>query len=471
MYQKKTNSQNICIILLDCIAITLSFLISSYIRNPELVSFFGRSAVLGVVGSFLLSYLLLFLFVNLNRQVMRRNFIQELTSVIKINACIMIMTTYILFFVRIVLDFSRAVFIIFFIIDTILMLLLHQLFKWYLSKVFSKRKGSTQLMVVTTRNKAEMVMHGIADETHWDYNVTSIALMDRNEIGSSINQIPVVADRDSLVEYCRQSSIDEIYFYVDHIEEETYTDLIETLFSMGITIHMNIDLFRIDIGAQRTLTKVGNFYAVTFAYKILPMHKLMMKRLMDILGALVGIVFTAVLTIFLAPVIKLESKGPVFFAQKRVGKNGRIFKMYKFRTMYQDAEERKKQLMDQNEMNGLMFKMENDPRITKIGKFLRKTSIDEFPQFFNILKGDMSLVGTRPPTLDEFEKYKNYHKKRLSFTPGLTGLWQVSGRNDITDFEEVVKLDVQYIDEWSLGLDVLILLKTVSAVFHGSGAK
>ena len=171
------------------------------------------------------------------------------------------------------------------------------------------------------------------------------------------------------------------------------------------------------------------------------------------------------------PMIKLESPGPIFFAQKRVGRNGRIFKMYKFRSMYADAEERKKELMAQNEMNGLMFKMENDPRITKTGDFLRKTSLDEFPQFINILKGDMSLVGTRPPTLDEFAQYSPYHKKRLSFRPGLTGMWQVSGRSDITDFEEIVKLDVEYIDNWSFWLDIKILLKTFLEVFTQKGAR
>ena len=169
--------------------------------------------------------------------------------------------------------------------------------------------------------------------------------------------------------------------------------------------------------------------------------------------------------------IKLESPGPIFFAQKRVGRNGRIFKMYKFRSMYADAEERKKELMAQNEMNGLMFKMEDDPRVTKVGKFIRRTSIDELPQFFDVLRGDMSLVGTRPPTVDEFRQYEGYHKRRLSMKPGMTGMWQVSGRSDIEDFEEVVKLDLEYIDNWSIGLDFKILFKTIAVVFHHGGAK
>ena len=196
-----------------------------------------------------------------------------------------------------------------------------------------------------------------------------------------------------------------------------------------------------------------------------------MKRLLDLVGALVGCVFLGILTVIVGPMIKLESPGPIFFAQKRVGRNGRIFKMYKFRSMYADAEERKKELMAQNEMNGLMFKMEDDPRITRVGRFIRRTSIDELPQFFDVVRGSMSLVGTRPPTLDEYRQYESHHKRRLSMKPGITGLWQVSGRSDIDDFEEVVKLDVQYIDNWSIWMDIYLLFRTVGVVFDRKGAK
>ena len=180
---------------------------------------------------------------------------------------------------------------------------------------------------------------------------------------------------------------------------------------------------------------------------------------------------TIVLTPFVALAIRLDSPGPIFFAQTRIGKNGRRFKIYKFRSMYVDAEARKKELESQNEMQGLMFKMENDPRITRVGKFIRKTSIDELPQFFNIVKGDMSLVGTRPPTEDEFEQYNSHYRRRISMTPGLTGLWQISGRSDIVDFDEVVKLDLEYIDNWTVWLDIKILFMTVGAVLKGRGSK
>ena len=196
-----------------------------------------------------------------------------------------------------------------------------------------------------------------------------------------------------------------------------------------------------------------------------------MKRFFNILGGIVGLAVTGILTLFIAPAIKLDSPGPVFFSQTRVGKNGRRFRIYKFRSMYQDAEARKKDLLKQNEMNGLMFKMEDDPRVTKVGAFLRKTSLDEFPQFLNVLKGDMSLVGTRPPTEKEFEQYNEHYRRRISMTPGLTGMWQVSGRSDITDFDEVVRLDLEYIDNWSLTLDLKILLQTVGVLFSHRGAK
>ena len=209
---------------------------------------------------------------------------------------------------------------------------------------------------------------------------------------------------------------------------------------------------------------------LTTSIKFADTRQLFIKRLLDILGGTLGILCTAVLTVILGPIIYIQSPGPIFFSQERVGKNGRKFRIYKFRSMYPDAEERKKELMKKNKMQGFMFKMDNDPRVTPIGRFIRKTSLDEFPQFFNILKGDMSLVGTRPPTVDEYEKYERHHKVRLAAKPGLTGLWQVSGRSDIVNFEEVVALDKKYIEEWNIGLDLKILCQTVKVVITGKGS-
>ena len=236
---------------------------------------------------------------------------------------------------------------------------------------------------------------------------------------------------------------------------------------MGVVVHLHLNTLENYKDFDMSLGKLGNIPVATFANRFYDYKELAFKRAIDIVGSLVGICIMLVAMIFVVPAIKLESKGPVFFKQKRVGKNGRYFYVYKFRSMYMDAEERKKELMAQNEMQGLMFKMKDDPRITKVGKFIRKTSIDELPQFINVLKGDMSLVGTRPPTVNEFKQYQGHHKRRLSMKPGITGMWQAYGRSTVKDFEEIVKMDLDYIDHWSLGLDMKILCRTVVAVFQG----
>jgi exopolysaccharide biosynthesis polyprenyl glycosylphosphotransferase len=209
---------------------------------------------------------------------------------------------------------------------------------------------------------------------------------------------------------------------------------------------------------------------LTYHAKAFDAQQLFLKRMLDILGALVGLLLLTVLYPLIAVAIKLDSPGPVFFRQKRVGYNGRLFTCRKFRSMVASAEKQKLALSDRNEMNGALFKIRDDPRVTRVGRFLRRTSLDEFPQFWNVLVGEMSLVGTRPPTRDEVEQYENWHRRRISIKPGLTGLWQVSGRSQIGNFDEIVRLDLKYIDNWSLWLDLKIILKTVYVVFTRVGS-
>ena len=273
-----------------------------------------------------------------------------------------------------------------------------------------------------------------------------------------------------MLEYIRRNVVDEVFVHLSSQTNLPINKIIKELEVMGVTVDLNINVFEMEIPVQREIERIGNYYTVSFSPKIHSFKQIFFKRVMDIVGAIVGLLITGIVTVFLAPALLIESPGPLFFSQVRVGKNGRRFKIYKFRSMYMDAEERKKELMSQNEMEGLMFKMENDPRVTKVGKFIRKTSIDELPQFWNILKGEMSLVGTRPPTEDEFLQYEGYHRRRLNMTPGLTGLWQVSGRSDTKNFEEIVAMDVEYIDNWSLKEDIKILFKTVGVVLKGKGA-
>ena len=364
---------------------------------------------------------------------------------------------------------SRGVYFCIALVNMCLYFGMHIIIKYYLLHVYRNKRANNQVFLVTTAERVEEV---IADADHsgdWIHRLASIAIIDENQIGKWYHGVPVVATYDNMFQYVKEQIVDEVFISVPYETGDSLAEVVNRFEDMGATVHVTIEILNKFDDYHKTFNMLGNIPGVTFSNQSYDWKMLMIKRVMDIAGSIVGLVITAVVTVFLAPPLLIESPGPLFFAQKRVGKNGRFFKIYKFRSMYKDAEERKKELESQNEMNGLMFKMKDDPRITKVGKFIRKTSIDELPQFFNVLKGDMSLVGTRPPTVDEFKQYESHQKRRLSAKPGITGLWQVSGRNEITDFEDVVKLDVQYIDNWSLGLDIKIILKTIKVVFEKGG--
>ncbi len=265
------------------------------------------------------------------------------------------------------------------------------------------------------------------------------------------------------------SVIDEVYFALPRgdgkstVAIDPFLDQVE---NHGKTskIILNINENRL---SKCEFARLENFPLVVLHPIAIDPDQLLIKRLIDITGATVGIAVNILLFPFIGLAIKLTSPGPIFFCQLRVGQNGRRFNLYKYRSMFQDAEAQKQKLLGQNELNGAVFKLSNDPRITPVGKFLRKTSLDEIPQFWNVLIGDMSLVGTRPPTPNEVKEYGLHHHRRLSIKPGITGLWQVSGRNKITDFDEIVKLDTQYIDQWSLSLDWKILGRTFMVLLSG----
>ncbi len=280
--------------------------------------------------------------------------------------------------------------------------------------------------------------------------------------------LPHLGSIDELADVATKYVIDEIAVARPLGYDERLEQVLSQCQSMGITVTMLLDVKTTE---KAHVAMVGNIPVLKFHATSLNEGQIFVKRMLDIAGAMVGMIIFGIAYIIVGPMIKLETPGPVIFKQDRVGKNGRTFKVWKFRSMGVDAEARKEALMANNEMDGHMFKMTNDPRITKIGAFIRKTSIDELPQFYNVLKGDMSLVGTRPPTVNEVKEYEQHHRRRICVTPGITGNWQVSGRSDIEDFEEVVRLDSEYIENWSIWSDIRILIKTVWVVVAGKGSK
>ncbi len=290
-----------------------------------------------------------------------------------------------------------------------------------------------------------------------------------NPYGVRIADI-VNIERENPDEFARRltdSVIDDVYFAIPRGTVGVSIDpFLERAEAVGKTskIILNITENRL---SKCEFSRLEGLPLVVLHPVTLDPDQLLLKRSLDLIGATVGVGLNLLLFPFIALAIKLDSPGPIFFRQTRVGENGRRFSLYKYRSMSQDAEARKQGLMTQNELNGAVFKITNDPRVTRTGNLLRKTSLDELPQFWNVLVGNMSLVGTRPPTPNEVKEYDLHHHRRLSIKPGITGLWQVSGRNKITDFDEIVKLDTQYIDQWSLGLDFKILSKTFMVIWSG----
>ena len=347
---------------------------------------------------------------------------------------------------------------------------LRMLYRIFLLKVAGSGINATNVMLIALKNEAPQIVRSIRDRKGNLINISCITIIDYDCVGKKIEGIPVVGNKNNFLDTHRENVYDEVFIHIPYNFEFELKKLILGFEEMGVTVNLNIEIYNLD-AQEKTIRSFGHYSVISYMPVRFSPFDLFVKRAMDILGSIVGLLICFICFLIFGPIIKITSPGPVFFAQTRVGINGRRFRIYKFRSMYRDAEKRKAELMEDNEMSGLMFKMKDDPRITPIGRFLRKSSIDELPQFWNVLKGDMSLVGTRPPTVDEYEQYESYHMRRLSIRPGITGLWQVSGRSDITDFEEVVRLDLKYIDSWSILLDIRLIFATIGIVLFGKGAK
>lgn len=366
-------------------------------------------------------------------------------------------------------DYSRVIVIGMYPISVCLCYFFRLFWKRLIRMRIRDGKELRKILVITTSEYGEEIIDGLL-LPYRDYSVEAIILFDSDDkkIGQTIRGIPIVGGDGEVIRYIQDNIIDEVFIDLPH-REKSAERLMNQIVGMGLTVH--IDLLRFGTSMEnKRVYSLGKYMVISSTMRFASPWQMFIKRLIDIIGAIVGLIITGIAALIFGPIIYRQSPGSIFFSQERVGRNGRVFRIYKFRTMYPDAEERKKELMEYNKMDEFMFKMENDPRIIPIGHFLRKKSIDELPQFWNILKGEMSLVGTRPPTTDEYSKYEMQHKKRLAMKPGLTGLWQVTGRNNIKDFDEVVALDAKYITEWTLTMDIKIIWKTLTTVWRGKGA-
>lgn len=482
MYKAKLQGwkKHLDFILLDLLCLVLGFTVAYMLRHGGSLPFASQE-YLNLMAVLVLADVLVLIGNSTMSGVLHRGYYREAAVTVKHVCLIEVLLFTYMYALKVSAFYSRQVLFTFGVFYGLLSYGVRTVWKRFL--IHRKQPAQTALYMITTTGFVEDLVSRYLEIKPSSYRITGICILDEDRQGTSVRDIPVNTNQGSVLSFLCREWVDEVVVSIPDETRYLYNDLVEELVNMGITVHVELaeEAFR---GRCRQETEwIAERTVITTSLNMATTREAIFKRALDILGGLVGCVITGVLTLILGPMIYIKSPGPIFFAQTRVGKNGKLFKCYKFRSMYMDAEARKAELMAQNRVGGgLMFKLDYDPRIIGceklpdgtikkgLGNFIRDWSLDEFPQFFNVLKGDMSLVGTRPPTVDEWEKYELHHRARLSIKPGITGMWQVSGRSKITDFEEVIALDKQYIQQWSMGLDFRILLKTVKAVLKREGA-
>ena len=472
MVKKREKLLNSIIGMAVSVSSVISLYVSFCIYYKEFISVFEYPSFKLFSTVLFIELLFLNLLTGINRGILNRGIYREGLKAFQETLFVISGLILILFWFHMIDETKRLIFLYFSIVFCYLDYIARIIIKRYVFKVFNQSKFSQKVLIVTESENARNIIRNLDNSFDWTKQVVGICL-DNCEEHKQIRKKKVVCSFDTLLSYVTKHSIDELFIFVSDDDLNKIKDSLSKIEESGVKVNISINFEMFDYMPNSFVRydKIGPYQCISVSRNNISYRSRISKFLLDYLGGVVGFCIFVVAYIILAPLIKIDSKGPVLFKQQRVGRNGRIFNCYKFRSMVADAESKKNSLMAQNEMKGLMFKMDNDPRITKLGRFIRKTSLDELPQFINVLKGDMSLVGTRPPTVDEFNNYEPKHKARVSMVPGLTGLWQVSGRSNIKNFEDVVKLDMEYIDNWSILLDIKIILKTVAIVLFCKGAK
>lgn len=482
MYTRDSESwlKHFDFILLDLIclqvAFVLAYLVSGYGFNPYANMLYRNKAIF-----FELANLLVIFFMGSMKDVLKRGHYREFVVTLRHGLIVGALVMLYMFASQEGQYYSRLAFFLFIGMYIIITYVVRELWKKRLRKKMVNG-GDRTLLIIATEDIAEQVIKNIKEHNYARYMISGVAILGKDLRGKTIDGVPVVAVGEDAPKYICNEWVDEVFLGTS--DNTPYPEiLIEQLTETGVTLHMSLAKITSVPGKKQFVEKIGNYTVLTISINYASSSQLFIKRMVDILVGLAGCIATGIIFIFVGPIIYFSSPGPIFFSQERVGQNGKKFKMYKFRSMYMDAEERKAELMKDNKLgDGKMFKLDFDPRVignkvlpdgrhkTGVGNFIRSFSLDEFPQFYNVLKGDMSLVGTRPPLPSETSLYELHHHARLATKPGVTGMWQVSGRSDILDFEEVVKLDREYISNWSLELDIKIFVKTFLVVLKKKGS-
>ena len=464
--------------IIDEIALQIAFIIASYVRHGYIP--YKSERYLNLAMWFALIDIVVLILFSSMHNVMKRGFFDEIGECIRHASIIFGISAVYLFVTKLGDNFSRTVILLGYILFMIITYVFRLLWKVVLRNFFYVGSKKRVMVVVLHSTNAKKTIDRLINSNVGRFFIAGVVLDRKTEL-KDILGVPIIATMDDVTDYIARNWVDDVLIE-GSIDDKKIDKLVKDCSSMAVPIHYLVPAIGNDLSKQ-FVEKIAGMTVLTSSISVATPMQSFIKRMFDIIGALFGSLVTLLIIAIVGPIIKKESPGPILFKQERVGKSGKRFMIYKLRSMYIDADDRKKELMEKNRVkDGMMFKLDFDPRIignkelpdgtrkTGIGEFIRKTSLDEFPQFFNVLAGQMSLIGTRPPTVDEWEKYELHHRARLACKPGISGLWQVSGRSEITDFEEVVRLDTEYITNWSFGLDLKILIKTIGVVFGGKGA-
>ena len=470
------------LMVIDIFVVAVSFLLS-YILRQHIHSFYkidifpGKQLIgdmyasvryFNILPVVLFSWWASLMSSGLYESFRRKSFFEIVWGIIKSAFFVIIVLSAIGFILK--LEFlSRSFILLFFLITCVLLIIERFSIVSFLRHLRSQGYNFRSILLVGTGQRAENFIKLVHKHSEWGLKIIGLIDADKDMAGRTICGETVIGVLDDIPDILNQKAVDEVIFIVPRSWLSIIEKSLLACELQGVRTNIAADFFNLNI-ARSVSSDIEGMPLLSFQTTIGEEWQLLLKRIFDIILSLAGIILALPISLAIAVMIKTMSHGPAVFKQVRSGLNGRKFVMYKFRTMVDGAEKMKDDLNSLNEMDGPVFKMKKDPRVIRFGVFLRRSSMDELPQLFNVLKGDMSIVGPRPPLPSEVEKYEIWQRRRLSMKPGLTCLWQANGRNNV-DFEKWMRLDLEYIDNWSIGLDFKIILKTIPAVLFSIGAK
>lgn len=470
MYDEKARHVGRLLLVLDSLLTALVFVFSYWVRDLLIsarpTDYFGHLAVLPL---FLVPQVFTLYFLGAYRG-LRTVGLGSYSSMLFRAQLAGFLTLFAILFMLKVLWISRIFLIIFAIADIAVLVGARAfLVWWYFRKAKERGENYHKVLIVGTGRRAKRVVATLREHSEWGIDIVGCLDVGAAATESGLLEVPILGSLSDIGPTLKSRVIDEVIVAMPRSMIKDVQAIADACEEEGVKLRLMADVFDLEVSRLR-LIDLGGIPLLTFEPVAQDEKMLVIKRIMDLVLTLGCAPVIALIMLLVALAVKLDSPGPVFFVQQRVGLRKRVFPMYKFRSMFQDAERRLKEIEHLNEAEGPIFKIANDPRVTRVGKFIRRTSLDELPQLLNVIRGHMSLVGPRPMSLRDVDLFDSgIQRKRFSVRPGLTCLWQVSGRSNLP-FAKWLELDLKYIDNWSLWLDVKILVRTIPTVLRGSGA-